>query len=92
MQTQRFLRFLVTLSMCAGVAAGLRAGPQSAPPQPAWVTPTTPWGHPDLQGILDGGSMTPLQRPERYANREFLTDQEIAARAAKCVSAFKSAG
>ena len=42
-------------------------------------TPRTPWGHPDLQGIWLDEFNTPLERPARYADREFLTDQERAA-------------
>ena len=48
-------------------------------PAEEWETPRTPWGDPDLQGIWDSKSTTPLQRPEQYADREFLTDDEIAA-------------
>ena len=29
----------------------------------------TPWGDPDLQGNWDGGTLTPMQRPARFANR-----------------------
>jgi hypothetical protein len=40
----------------------------------------TPWGEPDLQGIWSSGYiLTPLERPERFTNREFLTDEEVAA-------------
>jgi hypothetical protein len=42
--------------------------------------PRTPWGEPDLQGIWGSGYiLTPLERPERFAAREFLTDEEVAA-------------
>jgi len=41
----------------------------------------TPWGHPDLQGIWNNGTTTPLERPKDLENREFLTDEEWAARA-----------
>ena len=37
----------------------------------------TSWGEPDLQGIWQDPTQTPLQRPPQYANREFLTDAEI---------------
>ena len=37
----------------------------------------TPWGHPDLQGVWNVASGTPLERPEKYAGREFLTDEEL---------------
>ena len=35
--------------------------------------PRTSWGTPDLQGIWDFRSITPLQRPEALVNQEFLT-------------------
>ena len=41
--------------------------------------PQTPWGDPDLQGIWDSKSTTLMERPEQHADREFLTDEEIAA-------------
>lgn len=39
---------------------------------------TTEWGEPDLQGIWSNDFDTPLQRPTRYADKEFLTDEERA--------------
>ena len=44
-----------------------------------WTAPRTPDGHPDLQGIWDYRSATPLQRPARFAGREFLTPDEVIA-------------
>jgi len=41
--------------------------------------PLTSWGHPDLQGVWDRRTITPLQRPERFADRAFLTSEEIRA-------------
>jgi hypothetical protein len=38
----------------------------------------TPWGDPDLQGIWDNKSITPLERPQDLAGKEFLTPQEAA--------------
>ena len=40
-------------------------------------TPRTPDGHPDLQGIWDFRSATPLERPARFAGREFMTPDEV---------------
>jgi hypothetical protein len=38
----------------------------------------TPWGDPDLQGMWTSSTYTPLERPEQFADREFLTDEERA--------------
>jgi len=55
-------------------AAGSANGDEAAP-GPA---PRTPWGAPDLQGIWTNDFETPLQRPAKYANREFFTEEERA--------------
>jgi hypothetical protein len=39
----------------------------------------TPWGHPDLQGLWTNSTITPLERPAKFAGREFLTDEEARA-------------
>ena len=52
----------------------------SAVPVAAQTVPRTPWGQPDLQGIWDFRSITPLQRPEELADKEFLTEEEAARR------------
>ncbi|NKB33710.1 MAG: hypothetical protein GKR91_11485 [Pseudomonadales bacterium] len=37
----------------------------------------TAWGHPNLQGVWDRRTITPLERPERLAGKAFLTPEEI---------------
>ena len=44
------------------------------------LLPRTPDGKPDLQGIWTNGTMTPLERPRDLAGKEFLTEDETAAR------------
>ncbi len=44
----------------------------------ASAAPRTPWGEPDLQGIWDFRTLTPLQRPRALAGKEILTDAEAA--------------
>ncbi len=40
--------------------------------------PRTPWGDPDLRGVWNNGTITPMQRPEELADKEFLTAEEAA--------------
>ena len=40
--------------------------------------PRTPDGKPDLQGIWDFRTVTPMERPAEFANKPFLTEQEAA--------------
>ena len=42
--------------------------------------PLTPWGAPDLQGVWDFRTITPLQRPEDLGDQAFLTQEEAAQR------------
>jgi hypothetical protein len=43
------------------------------------VAQVTKGGHPDLQGIWNYSSLTPLERPSELGSKEVLTDQEAAA-------------
>ena len=67
---------LATVSI---VVAVLALTPASAAGQATTAdSPRTEWGDPALHGIWDFRSITPLQRPEQYADREFLTEEEAA--------------
>ena len=41
--------------------------------------PMTAWGEPDLQGVWDFRTITPMQRPEELADKPTLTEEEAAA-------------
>ena len=41
-------------------------------------SPRTPWGQPDLQGIWDFRTITPMERPEELGDKAFLTEEEAA--------------
>ena len=56
------------------------AGQVPSADQTNYTAPRTLWGDPDLQGIWGLGSVfTPLESPDELADKEFLTDQEVAA-------------
>ena len=38
----------------------------------------TPWGDPDLQGVWDYKTITPLERPAAMGDRQFLNEEEVA--------------
>src|SRR5271169_3940064 len=63
------------------IGIGLMLGPAAAQSAKNWTPPKTPWGEPDLQGIwpLNHLISTPFQRPEKYGDRRFMTDEEFAA-------------
>ncbi|MEZ7831299.1 MAG: hypothetical protein QMC06_07080, partial [Gammaproteobacteria bacterium] len=42
-----------------------------------YVAPRTQWGQPDLQGVWNFSSNTPMQRPSRFGDRQFLTPEEV---------------
>ena len=51
----------------------------TASPDATQSAPRTPWGEPDLQGLWNHGTITPLERPLEFAGRERLTAEEMAA-------------
>src|SRR5689334_3522009 len=62
---------LMVATMWAQSAQGRQAA--AAKPGPA---PKTAWGEPDLQGIWTDDFQVPLQRPAKFASKEFFTEQE----------------
>jgi hypothetical protein len=68
----------VVIASCVFLAGGPVAAWAQTPAAETWTMPRTPEGRPDLQGLWTTQTFTPLQRPERFAGREFLTDEETA--------------
>jgi hypothetical protein len=52
---------------------------KAAPPIKWTPASRTPDGQPDLQGIWNFQTLTPLERPKEFADKPFLTDAEAAA-------------
>ena len=57
---------LVVLLVVAGVSV----------PADHQQLPRTPWGAPDLNGFWNFGSLTPLERPEAFADKSHFTPQQ----------------
>jgi hypothetical protein len=55
--------------------AGKSAGSPAAGKH--WTPPRTQWGDPDLQGVWDYRTITPLERPQTMAGRQFLSEEEV---------------
>ena len=75
-------RFISAFAMLGAAWLAATAAPAQtvarATTDASQATPRTPWGDPDLQGIWDYRTITPMQRPEEYGDREFLTEEEVA--------------
>ena len=66
---------LAVVVTCATLSAQVAGRP--------WSVPRTPDGHPDLQGFWTNDTVTPLERPAEFGDKEILTPEEAAAYAKK---------
>ena len=73
----RILLSVVVVLVATGLLVPASVAGQSA--DDGWTLPRTPDGHPDLGGVWANNSATPLERPEAWAGKERLTDEELAA-------------
>jgi hypothetical protein len=70
-----FTALLFTVLGCSPISAQSSA----AKPAKTWVVPRTPDGAPDLQGVWNNATLTPLERAKEYEGKPFLTEAEAAA-------------
>ena len=78
----------IAVGGAASVAAQASASAEAsaaARSDPSWRPPLTAWGHPDMQGIWTTDDMRgiPQQRVPAFGTRQYLTDEEFAARGAQ---------
>ena len=73
------MKRLSRLTAVAALVAGLALSPALASGQTGADGLRTPWGDPDLQGVWDYWTFTPLERPEEFGERGELTAEEAAA-------------
>jgi hypothetical protein len=70
-------RFLTSTNVPAIVIAVALLAPVPVAGQ-TWTLPRTADGQPDLQGVWDFRTITPLERPVALGTKEFFTDEEAA--------------
>jgi hypothetical protein len=83
------------LAAIASVAAQQPAStpsPLASSRSPRRSRPPAPAVHPDLQGIWVNNTVTPFERPQALAGREFLTDAELAVLKQRAARLFSGGG
>ena len=67
---------------CLGVLMAVMTlaslAPLPASPQDTWTPARTPWGDPDLSGVWDFKTLTPLERPSELSGKDVLSDEDAA--------------
>ena len=74
---QRWVETLVTGFAVVLLVPGLAAG-QPETTDETVTLPRTPWGVPDLRGVWDFRTLTPLERPRELGEKAVLTAEEAA--------------
>jgi hypothetical protein len=82
MRVARRSRIALVLAL-ASLTAAAAGGQQSTPAARSaraenWVVPRTADGRPDLEGVWENNSATPLERPRQLADKPSLSDKELA--------------
>ncbi len=71
--TPRFLAAVTTAALCLSPAVA-----RGQADEDLWSPPRTAWGDPDLSGLWDFRTLTPLERPTELEGKPVLTDEEAA--------------
>ena len=76
--SRRASRFLLALTLAAGTAVSYGGQVVVGQRATAGAAPRTPDGRPDLQGIWNNSTQTPLQRPAALGMKQVYSDEELA--------------
>ena len=78
MKGQSLARSLAVIALVLLLPLPAASQAQTATADDATV-PRTSDGRPDLQGVWTSGTLTRLERPQKYAEQAFLTEEDVAA-------------
>src|SRR5689334_13916615 len=68
---------LIALALTRQAAVEAQQRPAGSPAsRPSAGAPRTADGHPDLQGVYDIATLTPLERPAAFGNNLTMTDEQ----------------
>ena len=67
---------LIATTILGAVLCAAAASANDTAAASKWRAPRTADGHPDLQGTWTNATITPFERPEKYAERLVLSEQE----------------
>ena len=68
---------MARMALVVALVPGHRRPPFTSTAQ-KWVVPRTADGRPDLEGVWENNSATPLERPRQLADKPRLSDEELA--------------
>jgi hypothetical protein len=76
-----YAALVAVIVSCVQVVAGQSASTPRADDgrRHTWTPPRAADGHPDLEGVWENNSATPLERPAQLADKARLSDEELAA-------------
>ena len=76
--THRVVAAAMAAMLLATVHAAAQSRTAAVKTSRAKASPRTSWGAPDVQGVWNYATLTPLERPSELAGKEVLTDAEAA--------------
>ena len=77
------MKFHTVLAVCTTCFVAVTAFAANNDKAKQFSAPKTEFGQPDLRGVWNFSSNTPLQRPREFGEKEFLTPEEVEAAKAR---------